>query len=303
MRGFSARILKKEADSKEVSPVSSVATTDKTLAVGTSLLTPIEKPFAFTTDTTLPVAEGVILMVGGSEKAKAEIVQRYPQARAFDLDAQDSSAAIAEKLEKQPPIAQIIWFGSQPPVEYAQLIAQQETGVLLLFKMVKALLALGYDAASLDWTVITSGIGDASIHGLVGSMAKEYSNWKVRLIALEFDCAVDFMNLLSVPFDPEGDAVFYRDQHWYKEYLLPVNDFKPAQSLYRKQGVYVVIGGAGGIGAAEGQAPGLGHGGVQQPEGGLGIAVVGQQVGADQQAPLSPKATMHTPNPPTEPSR
>lgn len=250
MQGFSARILKKDTDTKEVSPVSSTLITDKTLAVGATLLTPVEKPFEFVTETTPIIAEGGILIIGGSERAKAEVIQCYPQASAFAMDAQDSIEAIAEKLKKQQPLAQIIWFGSEQPFDNKQLIAQQENGVLLLFKMIKALLALGYDSENLNWTVITSGISDASIHGLVGSMAKEYSNWKVRLIALEFDSIVDFTTLLSVPFDPDGDAVFFRDRQWYKEYLLPVNDFKAEYSLYRKQGVYVVIGGAGGIGAA-----------------------------------------------------
>ncbi|MCP4633146.1 MAG: KR domain-containing protein, partial [candidate division Zixibacteria bacterium] len=156
-----------------------------------------------------------------------------------------------------------IWiapYNSLKPVEYKTLIAEQEKGVILLFKMIKATLSLGYGSKDLGLSIITVTAqsvfkddpinpGHASVHGLVGSMAKEYPNWRVRLVDLESTNDLNYTDIFTIPSDPSGNALFYRDMRWHKEELVPVGDFKTEQSLYKDNGVYVVIGGAGGIGA------------------------------------------------------
>nr|WP_233097876.1 SDR family NAD(P)-dependent oxidoreductase [Dictyobacter vulcani] len=81
-------------------------------------------------------------------------------------------------------------------------------------------------------------------------MAKEYSNWKVRLIDLEDRHDWHVADIFTLPADSQGDTWAYRNREWYRQRLIPVQHQQPAQSLYRQGGVYVVIGGAGGIGEA-----------------------------------------------------
>src|SRR5262249_8036173 len=88
----------------------------------------------------------------------------------------------------------------------------------------------------------------ASIHGLVGSMAKEYPSWGVRLVDLPAEGEWPLQELSMLPTDPMGDAYLYRHRQWYRQQLVPADQVGEGATLYRRGGLYVVIGGAGGIG-------------------------------------------------------
>jgi len=82
-------------------------------------------------------------------------------------------------------------------------------------------------------------------------MAKEYAHWKVRLIDIEHLADLEWDRICTLPTDPRGNAIVCRDNQWYRQQLLPLHDLSADQAgggLYRPGGVYVVIGGAGGIG-------------------------------------------------------
>ncbi|MCZ0847921.1 hypothetical protein O0536_25105, partial [Brevibacillus laterosporus] len=139
------------------------------------------------------------------------------------------------------------------------IIEGQEAGVIYLFKIIKSLLALGYDSRPIGWTVITIQAQPihkydevnpthASIHGLMGTLAKEYSHWKIRVIDLESAAIWPMPELFTLPSHEEGNAYVYREQQWHHQELVPVRYNKQDETLYKNGGVYVVIGGAGGIG-------------------------------------------------------
>jgi NADP-dependent 3-hydroxy acid dehydrogenase YdfG len=217
-------------------------------AVETRLLLPREKPTVPVLSERPPAKGETVVVLGGSASAKAEVLQRYPHAVMLERTVEETPASLAQRFSGVADIRHILWLNTAPPFAIQQVSAQQENGVLWLFKCIKALLALGYAEKTLNWTLLTSGVNDATIHGLVGSMAKEYPNWRVRLV--ESDAAIELSTLFSLPFDTAGDVLIYRKGQWYQEVLLPVQEFAPATSLYQKHGVYVVIGGAGGLGAA-----------------------------------------------------
>jgi polyketide synthase PksN len=83
---------------------------------------------------------------------------------------------------------------------------------------------------------------------LIGSLAKEYASWKVRMIDVDgpedWPCA----RLLRVPPDERGDVWCHRDGEWYRQALLPCESPEAGGATYRQGGVYVLIGGAGGLG-------------------------------------------------------
>ncbi|MHA7188600.1 KR domain-containing protein, partial [Burkholderia pseudomallei] len=139
------------------------------------------------------------------------------------------------------------------------IVAAQEHGVLQLFRIVKLLLAAGYGGKPLDWTIVTrethatSGIDEpspthAGVHGFVGSMAKEYRNWRVRLLDMPAREAWPIDAMFSTRFDPRGDALAYRRGRWLARELAAIDALPDGGCHVKTGGVYVVIGGAGGIG-------------------------------------------------------
>ena len=204
-----------------------------------------------------------VVIIGGDQDSIGAIRQQYPKAQSLSVQSQDTIEAIAERLESGGPISHIIWVApSQHPeiLDSDEMIEQQNQGVLQIFRLIKAMLHLGYGKKDINWSVITERTQcvnkddlvnptHASVHGIIGAMAKEYANWKVRLIDLE-DCHRWPVDLFSVPADPQGDTWAYRKQEWYKQHLISVQHAQAPQSLYRQGGVYVVVGGAGGIGEA-----------------------------------------------------
>jgi len=261
LRKFSVRTLESEAVAE-------------TVPVGNILLAPIWNPVGPEPGVMRPELSARVLVIGGSGEPQQAIRELYPEAR--DLVLRHEVTEIAAQLDALGIVDHIVWIAPDQPstspheppptwqghMPYAALIAAQETGVLQLFKLVKALLSRDYGARELGWTVITTGAlavrrqdpvcaTHAGIHGLVGSMAKEYPHWAVRLLDLEVAAPWPVRELFALPPDPRGDAWAHRRGEWVRQELLPVREWPlDTSNLYRTGGVYVVIGGAGGIGKA-----------------------------------------------------
>jgi polyketide synthase PksM len=92
----------------------------------------------------------------------------------------------------------VFWLAPHHPqlmLTQESILAAQQQGVLVCFRLIKALLQLGYGNHTLRWTVITrqtrtlyaSETGHpthASLLGLFGSLAKEYSHWSIQQVDL-----------------------------------------------------------------------------------------------------------------------
>ncbi len=209
-----------------------------------------------------PDTTAQILIVGGTKAKGRSIQQVYPNARVLEIRSKDSVSIIAEKLKAAGSIDHIVWIApdhSLKSVTDEAVLYNQNQGVLQVFRMIKALLSLGYGTRGLQWTLLTTQTQavkkddslnptHASLHGLVGSMAKEYANWKVRLIDLESGSDWPINTLFTIPADPQGNALAYRKGEWYRQKIIPIQQFSVEQQIYKTNGVYIVIGGAGGIG-------------------------------------------------------
>lgn len=223
----------------------------------------------------LPPSSARLLLVSSDAQGHRQLSARYPQAAALSLDGSESIDTLTGLLREVGPLEHLLWLAPTASAEdYSAdgLINAQEAGVLGCFRLIKALLGLGLDQQPLAWTVITRGaltvFGEASplhqavtepvapahagIHGLIGVMAKEYSHWPVRVVDLPADDSWPSLDPLSLPAEPHGDALACRNDLWYRPYLAPCLAQADASgevaSLYREGGVYLVIGGAGGIG-------------------------------------------------------
>lgn len=139
------------------------------------------------------------------------------------------------------------------------LIATQETQALALLRLVRALTAAGADARPLTWTLITEQAraaddddparpAAAGLHGMFGSLAREYPDWRARVCDLEAGTPWPVAEIAELPADGEGPVYLHRRGVWRRLALLPLADDGAAASPYRDGGVYVVIGGGGGVG-------------------------------------------------------
>ncbi|HXH09318.1 MAG TPA: SDR family NAD(P)-dependent oxidoreductase [Alphaproteobacteria bacterium] len=207
--------------------------------------------------------------------------QRYPRATLLPVVPEATIDRISRQIEELDsrlggPVDHIFWIApglqsDTASVVQEALVEDQQRGVLPLFRLIKALLRTGYGSRALSWTVLTTRAQavhryesvdptQAGIHGLIGSLAKEFPHWRVRLIDLEEsgeadggDGALPLDVLLALPPEPAGNAwvcrgVTHGAPRWFRQQLVPVTFPAASPSLYRSGGVYVVIGGSGGLG-------------------------------------------------------
>jgi NAD(P)-dependent dehydrogenase (short-subunit alcohol dehydrogenase family) len=281
LRGFSARTTDNAEGGApastflaDIPQVESPAFIKEPARVGTVLLAPVWEPVpaerVAAWQDIWPKLQETVLVLGGTASRRAAIQAHYPSAVCLDLTEDAAVEAIAALLRPNGrEIAHLIWLAPEEAHKDEALlddavVVGQRRGVLQIFRIIKALIAQGYSGEGLGLTFITEqsqpldqrdpvNPTHASVHGLVGSLAKEYPHWRVRL--LDLPAGQDWplshaasASLWHIPANPRGDAFVYRHGQWHQQQLL-VSDM-PARGLdlYRQGGVYVVIGGAGGIG-------------------------------------------------------
>ncbi|MFP5391999.1 MAG: SDR family NAD(P)-dependent oxidoreductase, partial [Gammaproteobacteria bacterium] len=216
-----------------------------------------------------PAPSARTLIVGSLAGGARVLRERFPEAGKLPVRVGAGVDELAEALRRAGPIEHLVW--AVPASAYRSmsdeaLIEDQEQGVVFGLRLVQALLQLDYGARPLKWTVVTTQVcatrrnepvapGHASIHGLIGAMAKELPDWEVRLADVEANQAWPLDALLALPADPEGSPWAFRQGRWYRQQLVPTEAALDQDGIdlaepYRHGGVYVVIGGAGGIGQA-----------------------------------------------------
>ena len=122
-----------------------------------------------------------------------------------------------------------------------------------MYRTIKALLAESYGTRPLAWTVLTFGTQgvrleesvqacNSSLHGLVGSMAKEYRHWAVSLVDVGAADEIPWSALARWPPHSEGDPVAWRGSQWYRRQLRKVGFERSPNSIYKEQGLYWSLG-------------------------------------------------------------
>ncbi len=215
---------------------------------------------------------GPLLIAGGTEEQRASIERLYPGAKRLDLDGGRSVESIRGQLAAAGAIGHLVWIvpphvpaGVPAGVGDETLITARHDGVLAGFRLIHALLGEGYGVQPLTWSVLTTDTqavratdaaspAHATVHGLVGSAAKELPGWNVRLLDLPGSGEWPWSELFTIRPEPHGNALVYRDDRWYRQQLLPYRPAGAPEAVGRDGEVYVIIGGAGGIGAAWSEA-------------------------------------------------
>jgi acyl transferase domain-containing protein/tryptophanase/acyl carrier protein len=230
---------------------------------GLQSLVPVWNPVRIESTNRIVLPESTRILLLGSDATRLDWVRgAYPSSQYLELESHSSVEDVEKKLG-DCSFDQLLWVA--PDVDSdghetaERLIEQQEEGVLALFRITKALLRLGYATRKLQWTIVTGRTqrvtdvepiqpAHAGIVGLVGSLAKEHPHWDLRLLDLDSLASVSGRECLSLPWDRQGNALAHRHGEWFEQGLARVGSLPQSTPVYRKNGVYVVIGGAGGVG-------------------------------------------------------
>ena len=210
----------------------------------------------------LPVSYERTLAVGATSRDFSLLKEQCPNALLLSVQADEAVAVLAARLQQAGRFEHVVWLAEPLPAIALlddELIHAQQRGVLSCYRLVRALLQADYAARPLALTVITRQAqavheGDAiapahaSVHGLIGAVAREYAHWRVRVVDVEWQAACPFAAIFRLPAEPAGDVWAFRHGAWYQRELVPCEAASEAASHCREGGVYVVIGGAGGLG-------------------------------------------------------
>ncbi len=232
-----------------------------------SLFAPVwESVAAYTPDGHAPDPADHVLVVGGTAEQRAVLLGRHWGATPWDLAPGTTTEEIAARLRSAGPVGHLVWIASGPgpddgpallPTDTAGFSAAQEDGVVAAFRTAKALVRTGHDARPLRITLVTrralatyddepTAPAHAGLHGFFGSLAQEYANWSVRRADLDTDELPD--DLLALPGRTGDDPLAHRAGQWLARRWAPNEPGDAQHAPYRQGGVYVVIGGAGGLG-------------------------------------------------------
>lgn len=137
-----------------------------------------------------------------------------------------------------------------------QKIALQEQAVFQIVKALQSKACKRIKLTALTYrTQQISNRGQVQSHGsgilgFVTSLAKEELAWKIRAIDVETISEQTARQVLDVPFLESSQIMAIRDSELYKITLVPEHNKLqiPGISKFRQGGVYVVLGGAGGLG-------------------------------------------------------
>ena len=258
-----ANVVLNKGGKSETQYVGSSLKGSQEVPVGLITMSPVWNAISIEKMEVHPEKNAQMIIYGRTQEELKEFKKLFPKAKALTIEPHATIDAIARQLKEQGDIEHLVWIAPNKNVSLTSLgtsdiIQEQTQGVLQVFRIIKALLSLGYAERDLAWTLITEQtqavrIDDqvnpthASVHGLIGSLAKEYQNWKIRLLDMD-DSPWPIQEMFSLPYNPLGNARAYRNGDWFFQELLPVRKLASQGNLYKTGGVYVVIGGAGGIG-------------------------------------------------------
>ncbi|NOT89845.1 MAG: SDR family NAD(P)-dependent oxidoreductase [Lysobacter sp.] len=222
-------------------------------------LLPRWNPVLFGDDTVRPAPGEKVLLLSGGERAfgwlRSALVDLQHSPIASDASIESIKATLAALS-----FDHLVWLAPDLCDDAAvPVVESQHAGVLTLFRIIKALTQLDHFEHELKITVVTcmtQRVDDADpvlphhagVHGMIGSIAKEVPLWRFRLLDIESIDRLSAREILALPWDEQGRGLACRNNEWHRQEFAEVTRIPASNPGYKHNGVYVVIGGAGGLG-------------------------------------------------------
>ena len=123
------------------------------------MMAPVWDATATERSAAFPQATDTVVIVGGTGENRRAVKQYYPNPHEPGIKQSDTIDTIAEKLRSCGTVDHLLFIAPDHPLQsFAddRLIEDQGPGVGLCFRVIKALLDLGYGGRNLGWTVMTT---------------------------------------------------------------------------------------------------------------------------------------------------
>ncbi len=220
------------------------------------------------------------------EKLAGSIASKYEDKQVYKIIVSDKDMAVGQqtwkvnshrqdavknKVEEIGDIDRIIFLGGIQPAGYSlndmSIFDEcQKNGILSLFRTVNAFIELKRLTAVKKITVVTNNVWQVlqsevswpfsgSIWGFVKSFAKEYPGIEMNIIDIDLvsDENDDEIyraaeHIMQEPFHKNGEEIAFREGIRYKRVIEPITIENQENNTFKKNGVYIIIGGTGGIG-------------------------------------------------------
>ena len=92
----------------------------------------------------------------------------------------------------------------------------------------------------------------SSYVGWFGSYAKEFPLHQIKILDVSYETKIPtlsaYFNWLKAPFSRKGEVIAFRNDLFYQRVFSSINYLNATETKFRQNGVYVILGGAGGIG-------------------------------------------------------
>ncbi len=203
---------------------------------------------------------GTALVVGGTSDEHEALASVCTRLICCSIDDRADEARLAASLSEQ--LIDTLILISPALRDDAGVLEDEERQVLAAFHVFKELLRAGYASKPLRCYALSRECyavhasepafpAPAALHGYLRSLANEYRNWTVTVVDLDARSEWPLAELASLPTSRQSSANVLRYSQWYELGLIELENRRASSdSLYRHGGVYIVIGGAGGIGSA-----------------------------------------------------
>lgn len=219
-----------------------------------------------------PLAQAVAEKLGSEKVIQVALDLNIPASAGQPLmEGPEAEGLFQSILKRHQNIDCIYYFGAfhgtPEGADNGQVMdPRAEQGVMWLFRLISDLNAYLPDNAELDLKVITQRSyainprdtvvpWGAASHGLARVYCKE--NPSVRLVNIDLslsnaphadDLLAAARRLIMEPAHGEGDTIAYRQDGRYRRRLEPIQVSGNEHAAYREHGVYIILGGAGGLG-------------------------------------------------------
>jgi rhizoxin synthesis polyketide synthase RhiC len=188
--------------------------------------------------------------------------RQAPQRWQAGLDDPEAYTRMLREIGGFDVVYHLAGTGLLPP-KLDSLEAGENRCVISLFRLAKALAGTGFRDRPLILKTVTSGASAvlpgetanplaASLWGFARSLAKECPDWRVSCIDVAVaDKAEKVAAAIAAEAAPRGgEAVAWRGSERYVRKISPI-DLSPAcETRFKTRGVYLILGGAGGVGQA-----------------------------------------------------